>query len=351
MILQGRVLPQPSVNFRDKSASCNGSKWNLSGMILSSTNELKNWACLNIYAGNRPDRDHEKCVSNFVQVLKDCGIVTQNPQTIYVSKNDVNKRLENVFEQQTSLDLLLVVLPDNASPLYNRVKLLGDIRYGIQTVCVIGEAKKFYNTQLDTRFQPPKLKSIPYNANVALKVNIKNHGINQKCVEASLGFISRGRTMVIGIDVTHPSPGSGLSAASVAAMVASSDKHLAQWPAEFRINPARQEKVDTLRSMLREHLTYWNEKHREYPDKLLIYRDGVSEGQYQMVLDEELPELRAACKDLYGEEKLPSITLIIVGKRHHSRFYRITNKAGTVSGGNDGNPKHGTVSTFPRTSI
>ena len=322
-------------------------------MKLSSANELKNWACLNIYAGNEPNWDHENCVLNFVQVLKDCGIVTQKPQTIHVSKNDVqnsNKNtLENVFQKEASLNLLLVVLPDNASPLYNRVKLLGDIQYGIQTVCVIGEAKKFYNAQLDTRFKPPKPKSIPYNANVALKVNIKNHGINQKCVEASLGFISEGRTMVIGIDVTHPSPGSGLSAASVAAMVASSDKYLAQWPAEIRINPARQEKVDTLRSMLREHLTYWNEKHGEYPDKLLIYRDGVSEGQYQMVLDEELPKLRAACKDLYEEEKLRSITLIIVGKRHHSRFYRTTNN-GIIYKEGDGNPKPGTVSTFPRMS-
>lgn len=152
--------------------------------------------------------------------------------------------------------------------------------------------------------------------------------------------------MVVGIDVTHPSPGSGNSAPSVAAMVASSDSLLAQWPAEIRVNPARQEKVDTLRPMLQSHLIYWKEKHRSFPEKLLIYRDGVSEGQYQMVLDQELPQLRDACKSVGVKLQ---ITLIVVGKRHHTRFYHHdskTRKLLVTGRGLDGNPPFGTVSTF-----
>ena len=352
MALEGRVLPQPSVMFRGKYAPCNGtSKWNLGGMKFTTANKLENWACLNIHYGQKPSYIHDQCLSNFVQVLNACGILASKPLSINLSKNDVYYGLENVFKKQDSRKLLLVVLPDTDSQIYNRIKLLGDVRYGIPTVCVAGSGKKFYNTRVD-KWQ--KLTSIPYNASVALKVNIKNGGVNQVCPEGQLGFISDGKTMVIGIDVTHPSPGSGVSAASVAAMVASSDRYLAQWPAEIRINPARQERVDMLRPMLREHLTYWNEKHGgEYPENLLIYRDGVSEGQYQMVLDEELPQLRAACKDVCEEKKLPRITLIIVGKRHHTRFYRTIKASGKVCEGNegkDGNPPFGTVSTFPRMS-
>ena len=349
MTLQGRVLPQPSVMFRNKKAAFNGtSKWNLGGIKFNTAYELKNWACLNIHFGNNPSNSHQECLSNFVDVLNGCGIVAREPHTINVPRSYYQQRLEDEFKKlgNLNLNLLLVVLPEVDSQIYNSVKLLGDVRYGIQTVCV---AEKFRNIRLNNFTKKPL--SIPYNASVALKVNIKNGGINQKCESGQLGFISEGTTMVIGIDVTHPSPGSGLSAASVAAMVASSDKDLAQWPAEIRINPARQEKVDMLRPMLLEHLKYWKEKHGEYPEKLLIYRDGVSEGQYQMVLDEELPQLRAACRDVCEEENLPRITLIIVGKRHHTRFYRTINgKICTGNEGKDGNPTFGTVSSSPHMS-
>ena len=43
---------------------------------------------------------------------------------------------------------------------------------------------------------------------------------------SKLGIIAKGKMMVVGIDITHPSPGSLSSALSVAAMVASTDKTL-----------------------------------------------------------------------------------------------------------------------------
>ncbi len=49
--------------------------------------------------------------------------------------------------------------------------------------------------------------------------------------------------MVVGIDVTHPSPGSASTAPSVAGIVASVDSRLAQWPADLKIQTAREEMV------------------------------------------------------------------------------------------------------------
>ena len=328
-----------------KTAKYNGSQWNLREIHFHDRKELTSWACLNIHHGKRPQTCHDQCLRNFMAVLQSCGITHSQPITKEVPFDRVNHELEGVFKGLARIQVLLVVLPNKNSQLYNRVKQLGDVVHGLQTVCVLGERNKFYNLGVDQKTN--KLKSIAYNANVALKVNIKNGGTNHVLKDRQLGFINEGTTMVVGIDVTHPSPGSGFSAPSVAAMVASSDENLAQWPAEIRVNPARQEKVDTLSSMLSEHLTYWYEKHQEYPEKLLIYRDGVSEGQYQMVLDEELPQLRAACKSVYGEKKPPCITLIVVGKRHHTRFYRTERRTKAVYEGTDGNPSHGTVSTFP----
>jgi eukaryotic translation initiation factor 2C len=70
----------------------------------------------------------------------------------------------------------------------------------------------------------------------------------------NLGIIDQYKTMVVGIDVTHPSPGSSSHAPSVPAMVASVDRFLGQWPATLRIQRARQEEVEDLTEMLKSQL-------------------------------------------------------------------------------------------------
>lgn len=54
------------------------------------------------------------------------------------------------------------------------------------------------------------------------------------------------------------------------------------------------------------------------PHRLIMYRDGVSEGQFIHVLQHELTAVREACIKLEGDYK-PGITFIIVQKRHHTR--------------------------------
>ena len=114
------------------------------------------------------------------------------------------------------------------------------------------------------------------------------------------------------------------------------NNQLAQWPVDLRINTAGKEMVDLLGPMLRTRLELWQSIHNALPDNLLIYRDGVSESQYKAVLEEELVALTSSCELLYGSRGLPRITLIIVGKRHHTRFFK--------KGGPEGctNPEFGT---------
>ena len=163
-------------------------------------------------------------------------------------------------------------------------------------------------------------------ANVALKFNLKLGGINQIVENKNLGTVDQNKTMVVGIDVTHPSPGSSSNAPSVSAMVASIDKFLGQWPATLRIQRARQEDVDDLAEMLKSRLNLWKTKgkHTTFLENILIYRDGVSESQYDMVLSQELPQLRRACEQVYPAK---------------TRFYPTTEQDCDRSG----NTKPGTV--------
>src|SRR5204863_7237972 len=125
--------------------------------------------------------------------------------------------------------LVLVIMHSDDKVIYNRIKYACDVREGLLNVCVVGTKFSRANDQ--------------YLANVALKVNLKLGGRNQFLDRSKLGILSEGKTMVVGIDVTHPSPGSSSNAPSVAGLVASVDQWLAQWPADLQIQTARQEMV------------------------------------------------------------------------------------------------------------
>lgn len=229
-------------------------------------------------------------------------------------KNEEDPELDKVLTSASErLDLIYIILPVKQTFLYNRVKRFCDIKVGLVNICSIG------NKLVESNGRPQ------YFGNVALKFNLKGGGDNQLVDPSRLHFISRGDTMIVGIDVTHPDPNSSNIAPSVAAMVASINAHLGQWLATSSIQSrSRQEFVNGLKNMLKDLLNLWKTegKHTMFPRNILVYRDGVSEGQYGMVKDHELPLLRQACEEVYdlvGQER-PHITVVVVTKRHHTRF-------------------------------
>ena len=232
--------------------------------------------------------------------------------------------------------LMLVILPGTANQLYQQIKTFADTEGGFHTICVTGTGaalddpkpylrsrgseKKFYGESPDQYF-----------ANVALKLNSKLGGTNHILPSTeTLGPIDEGNTMVVGIDVTHPSLSSKKVAPSIFALVASTDKHLSQWPAILGVQKKSREEVisDTakLNKLFQTRLDLWSQRNgNKLPENIIVYRDGVSDSQYQKVLDTELKALKEACRSVYRADKttagLPRFTLIVVAKRHHTRFY------------------------------
>ena len=152
--------------------------------------------------------------------------------------------IENVLDRAPrdagQARLVLVILPEANTALYNKVKQIGDIKLGVHTICMMGS--KFSNGH-------PQ-----YFANVALKFNLKLDDINQLIDNTSLGII-KDKTMVVNIDVTHPSPNSMSHASSVAGVVTSVDRYLGHWPADLRIQEAREEMMIELGSILKPRLS------------------------------------------------------------------------------------------------
>ena len=325
LVVKGRILIHPRVKYGpgQPDADIKFAEWNMQGRKFHSLKQLRKWTCLSITMGGHGTVDSAnlaRSLQGFTRELQNCGMGSIGyPKTDSVFiRDEKDPQLDaKIRALAKDFELILVVLPKKHTLLYNKVKVFGDVRYGIHTVCVVGSYNKFYKND-------PK-----YLANVAHKFNLKSGGINHALEPAQLGIISEGKTMVVGYDVTHPAPGSNKEAPSIAAMVASIDKELAQWPADIYKNTAKHEMVDALGSMFKSRLEIWRKEHDSLPENILIYRDGVSEGQYKPVIEMEIKkQLRPVCHKLYNaslqKQGLPRITFIVVGKRHHTRFYPTT---------------------------
>jgi hypothetical protein len=314
--------------------------WNMKQIQFSQAKPMESWVFLHVDHQNArpifngPD-GLDSSLQGFRKTLKDMGMAVDGhkggKRVVLTGRNDAAD-IENAIldlQKQFNPIFILGIFYAKDTGIYNCVKQVCDVRCGIRNVNVLAEKLRGSNDQ--------------YNANVGLKINLKLGGANQSLRAADLGIISEGRTMLVGIDVTHPSPGSASTAPSVAGIVASVDSTLAQWPAEIRVQGARQEMVADLETLLVSRLQHWAKCNKKaLPENIIVYRDGVSEGQYNKVIEEELPLLQAACKKTYPAtltaKGLPRLSIVIVGKRHNTRFYPTTDQDS-----NRENPIPGTV--------
>ena len=354
----GRLLfgPDPQYGKNRKVKPSQGS-WNMAGLQFSKPMSFRKWAFFQILwdGNNTLSLGLRDLATLFTNEMRNCGMgvsdqVERSVETISLdryrpdSHNGLLKKQLHDF-YSGGVEMLWVVLPTKDIPLYCRLKYLTDCVYGMHSAVSVAE-------KLNKQMNPSQRSQ--YFANVALKVNLKRGGLNQMLAADKLDLIKDGKTMLVGIDVTHPSPGNVEGTPSIAAVVASTDKTCTQWPTSLRAQEGRKETVVYLQEMMNERLQLWRLKNPSLPENIIVYRDGVSEGQYQMILTTELDSINAAIAKLYPPKgKKPKITIVVVGKRHHTRFYPtrtedIAAEAKPAMGGRqskpaNGNPKNGTV--------
>ena len=63
----------------------------------------------------------------------------------------------------------------------------------------------------------------------------------------------------------------------------------------------------------------------EYPNKLILYRDGAAESAYDQIIIQEVNGIRSKCAEV-KEGCRPQIAYIIVQKRHRMRFFPLNDE-------------------------
>ncbi|CAD5220513.1 unnamed protein product [Bursaphelenchus xylophilus] len=229
---------------------------------------------------------------------------------------DVND-IERMFHQTArdyrssgrQCDLVIVVLPSKNSDFYMTIKELSDMRYGVMSQCIL-----FKSTQ---RPSPATC------ANLVLKMNMKLGGVNSRLVadQITAKYLVDRPVLVLGIDVTHPTQAEErIGMPSVAAVVGNLDMMPQSYGANVKVQRRCRESVVYVTEAVRERLLAFMAATHRHPERIIVYRDGVSDGQFAEVLREELNGIRAAC-GMISQDYNPPITYVVVQKRHHARIF------------------------------
>ncbi|THH12645.1 hypothetical protein EW146_g7502 [Bondarzewia mesenterica] len=347
-VVPGRILQPPGIKYGRGEPRVDRASWNLRDVKFARGGSLEKWAVLLIKDGNRDefqdsnDPELRSTVTGFMNMLRQCGMQVAQAPPVFLQVQLPRKDFKDPVRGQAigairavlrsapeKPNMVLVILSNGDKHIYSGLKHLCDVYMDVPTVCVQSAKIRKEKGQMQ------------YFANVALKFNMKLGGINHNLDERSMGKLRQPTTMLVGMDVTHPGPSTVKGTPSIAAVVASVDANFAQYPASMRIQETKKEMISDLAAMMEERLKLWRDKNnRQLPTRILVYRDGVSEGQFATVVREEIPQMRAAFRKFDGQQPYrPKLTVVICGKRHHTRFY----PTDAANADRDGNPLPGTV--------
>ena len=241
----------------------------------------------------------------------------------------VNFAFEQIGRQRGYPQLLFIVVSAKNSQYYERLKKNADCRFGILSQVVNSAAVRNNNGQ--------------YHSNVCMKVNAKLGGGTSRTappwpIPAKSTYFPQSRpTVIIGVDVSHGAPGT--PAASTAAMTMSVDPDATRYAAVVETNGYRVEMLtaSNVHFMIGQLIAHWRTGHvGAFPTHVIYFRDGVSEGQFAQVLDQEISEIKRWFRQNAGKMPMPKFTVIVATKRHHIRFF-------PQKGDKNGNPLPGTL--------
>ncbi len=358
MEVQGRVLPPPRLQYGGRTRQLtlpNQGVWDMRGKQFYVGVTIHEWAVA-CFAPQKIVR--EDALRNFSHALQkistDAGMRIHGQPSFckYANGSDqVEPMFRHLKKTFPGLQLIIVILPGR-TPVYAEVKRVGDTVLGIATQCI--QSKNVNQFDPHHRSQQKKTQNhIQTLSNLCLKINVKLGGINNILLPNLRPKVFNEPVIFFGAMITHP-PAGDSKKPTIASLVGSQDAHPSRYAATVRVQLQRSEVIQDLSSkhdfiveincdvlnnlipkaMVREHLlSFYKATGGFKPIRIILYRDSVSESQFQQVLRYELTAVREACLKLELDYK-PGISYIVVQKRHHTRLFCAREKEQCGQSGN-----------------
>ncbi|KAF5757798.1 putative post-transcriptional gene silencing PAZ-Argonaute family [Helianthus annuus] len=323
--LNGRILRPPRLKLGDGGEvtdlipSRHDRQWNFTGSHVFEGSRIGRWALISFGGTDEQKSIIPKFIDRLTQRCEQLGIFL-NRNTVVRPQFESMQVLNNVSVLESKIKKiqraannnlqLLVCVMEKKHKGYADLKRISETSIGVMSQCCL--------------YQNLARLSSQFLGNLALKINAKIGGCTVALYTSLPAQIPRVLTldepvMFLGADVTHPHPLDDFSP-SVAAVVGS-----VNWPAankyvsKMRSQTHRQEIIHDLADMVEEILNDFVRELSKLPKRLIFFRDGVSETQFQKVLADELQAIREACRRFTGYN--PPISFVVVQKRHHTRLF------------------------------
>lgn len=212
------------------------------------------------------------------------------------------------------VQMVICILPNNKKDRYDAIKKFTTVDHPVPSQMVVAR----------TLMKKQGLMSVA--TKIAIQMNCKMGG-----VVWNLQIPLKG-TMIVGIDTYHDSSKKGRSCAGV---VASVNADCTRYYSTVTFQMTHQELQDGLMVAMHSCLKHYHQVNHHLPEKVIIYRDGVGDGQLDAVYHQEIPQVNKAITTGGGEDYRPAVAFIVVKKRINARFF--------TKRGQPGNPPPGTV--------
>ncbi|KAH8296708.1 hypothetical protein KR054_010098, partial [Drosophila jambulina] len=306
IMVHTRTLVPPQVEYQaNKCCPVRNGSWRMDNMrFLEPKPKPHKWAIL-FFDPPRGRKMPYNQVADFEQKMlaqsKTVSVSLDKKAEIRPYRDERN--LDQCFvDLQGQCDLAFVIIPQFGVT-YSTIKQKAELQHGILTQCI----KQF---TIERKLNPQTI------GNILLKVNSKLNGLNHKLKDDPRQPMLK-NTMYLGADVSHPSPDQR-EIPSVVGVAASHDPIGGAYNMQYRLQRSTLEEIEDMESITMEHLRVYQKYHNEYPDHIIYYRDGVSDGQFPKIKNDELRGIKQACRQIGIK---PKICCIIVVKRHHTRFF------------------------------
>uniref|UniRef100_A0A8D3DG67 Piwi like RNA-mediated silencing 1 n=1 Tax=Scophthalmus maximus TaxID=52904 RepID=A0A8D3DG67_SCOMX len=296
--LTGRVLPAErifqgprSVKYFDHA----GAEWakEMRGIPLINSPPLNNWL---VFYTRRNGNEAQALLQHLGKVSGALGIRIQKA-VIYGGQMSV-----------------VVVLPSNRKDKYDSIKKYLCVDCPTPSQCVLSR----------TLGRPQALMTVA--TKIALQMACKMGG------ELWSLEIPLKQLMIVGIDCYHDTIA---GKRSIGALVASLNQSMSRWFSKCVLQHKGQEIIDGLKMALTAALKDYLKFNGCLPSRIIVYRDGVGDGQLHSVVNYEVAQIMDSIKSM-GQDYLPKLSVVVVKKRISSRFFALLN-------GRMSNPPTGTI--------
>ncbi|CAH0406951.1 unnamed protein product [Chilo suppressalis] len=279
---------------------------------LLSIARVQSWV---VITPERQRRDAEGFVDFIIKTGNGCGFRLPKPDIVPIQRDgpmDYANMCENVIARKNPA-MILCVLARNFPDRYEAIKKKCTVDRAVptQVVCARNMTSK---------------SAMSIATKVAIQINCKLGGAPWTVV------IPLKTIMVVGYDVCHDTRS---KEKSFGAFVATLNQHMSQYYSTVNAHTSGEELSAHMGFNIALAVRKYREKHGVLPNPILVYRDGVGDGQIPFVRDYEVAEIKKALNELYQGQEY-KFAFIIVSKRINTRIFVETNRGGA-------NPRPGTV--------